>query len=397
MTLHPPSPNVVIEIFSDEDFVDLETEKNKQKEIVVDPPKTEPKKVHPFFLAKRTKTAPQETPTKNAVREKKTAKDTPVANAVAPIDSTPKASLTDHIQRTKEIDARFFSNKKINPFFLKPQTSSAVDQSSEEMIQLAGIEPPLSVPIHVNYSARAPVQVKEKRFQNRDSTHELSVPKESYFASRCTLQSSPSDTMRPTPRMLNLREKYAPKKLEDFLPIQQTIIQLLSTWLNNFSPPKVRPAPNPTKPKKKRRYDSDEEEDFVVDTEDEYEPEQEPETDLPTESGPIEFKPIPTFKSVYLFGPTGSAKSVILNYVLEGYHILEINAGMKRSPKDISKMCSEATQSHLVENGIQRRVILFEDAEVIFESDKGYWGSIESLISTTKVPIILVANGNSFD
>jgi len=99
-----------------------------------------------------------------------------------------------------------------------------------------------------------------------------------------------------------------------------------------------------------------------------------------------------------LSGPEGVGKtSAVYSMVeeLSGY-VYEINASQARGRKDIMANLKELSTTQLVHqnqgtssNEFQKGVILFEDVDVLFESDKGFWSVMEHVLSISRRPIIL--------
>ncbi|KAF7728778.1 hypothetical protein EC973_005616 [Apophysomyces ossiformis] len=125
------------------------------------------------------------------------------------------------------------------------------------------------------------------------------------------------------------------------------------------------------------------------------------------------------FKSnmIVLFGEHGAGKtaSVYTAAEEEGYQVFEIYAGMKRSGKDVAAAVGEMTQSHQVKYGGKRMqtrkdisalfdaesdqtmdpkqsLILLEEADLLFEQDKGFWSVVMEIAETSKRPIVITCN-----
>ena len=128
-----------------------------------------------------------------------------------------------------------------------------------------------------------------------------------------------------------------------------------------------------------------------------------------------------------LVGPNGVGKTASV-YALAhemGFKVLEVNASSSRNGRQVLTNLREATQSHdvrkkaeshfLLQNKQQQKqsqkdggqkqpqqvertaLILFEDIDLIFgESDEGFYSAVNTLIATTKRPIILTTSKSSF-
>ncbi|TDH69651.1 uncharacterized protein CCR75_009361 [Bremia lactucae] len=121
-----------------------------------------------------------------------------------------------------------------------------------------------------------------------------------------------------------------------------------------------------------------------------------------------------------LEGESGSGKSAAVYACAEelGYEIIEINAAQNRSGKNILELCGEATQStrvlHVGGQGESKKLhkkkrrrqsesrksldkataaslslVLFEDVDLIFDEDKGFFNAICSIAKHSKCPIVV--------
>lgn len=105
-----------------------------------------------------------------------------------------------------------------------------------------------------------------------------------------------------------------------------------------------------------------------------------------------------------------------------GWTVLEINASNSRTGRDISSLFSEATHSHSVRtyfgtneeeaegapleavtapNGTaspspSALVLVFEEVDIVFDEDKGFFAALRSLIVSSKRPVVLTCNSMSF-
>ena len=135
--------------------------------------------------------------------------------------------------------------------------------------------------------------------------------------------------------------------------------------------------------------------------------------------------------SIFLVGPNGIGKTAAV-YALAhemGFKVLELNASSTRSGKKVLTNLREATQSHSVKKNEKAKkkgdkpknssnkhdpnlstvsmkkkksidkttLILFEDIDIVFDDlDEGFHAAINSLIMTTKRPIVLTTSSQNF-
>ena len=155
------------------------------------------------------------------------------------------------------------------------------------------------------------------------------------------------------------------------------------------------------------------------------------------------------YNVVLLSGPAGCGKSAAIHAASQqcGYSIIEMNASEKRTGKAVQVKCGEATQSHGLQkwqgsaaqekppepkNGdsLKRKkadskltlkkkaktagasttaasassdtvaeasLIVFEEIDVLFDDDQGFFAALSTLESTTKRPIVLTSTSTSVE
>jgi DNA polymerase III delta prime subunit len=111
-----------------------------------------------------------------------------------------------------------------------------------------------------------------------------------------------------------------------------------------------------------------------------------------------------------LEGPVGSCKSAAVYACAEqlGLGVIEINAGMHRSAKDLESMIGELIHSHTIRKsalpnangnkgsvGVQS-LILIEDADILFSRDETMWKILQSYAISSKRPIVITCNELNF-
>ncbi|KAK9761006.1 hypothetical protein K7432_014442 [Basidiobolus ranarum] len=121
-----------------------------------------------------------------------------------------------------------------------------------------------------------------------------------------------------------------------------------------------------------------------------------------------------TSKVILLGGEIGTCKTSAVYACAEsaGYEVFEINPGMKRSGRDMLNLVGEMSQSHLVasrgwnsksdilvptepntkQSNTKQSLILIEEADILFEEDRNFWGSIVTLVEKSKRPVVITCN-----
>ncbi|KAL2409817.1 hypothetical protein ABEF92_006946 [Exophiala dermatitidis] len=263
-------------------------------------------------------------------------------------------------------------------------------------------------------------------------------PHISSLKSRIELDLSPFDKgIAAGPQMWP--QDYAPTCWQDVLQPQA---QILHDWLGTLKVHQIQsgklvPKAKAQIMKKRRKRRSDELDDFIVNSDEENE---EP-------SGK---------NAILIAGPPGCGKTAaVFAVALQlGFEIFEIHAGMRRSARDIQEKVGDMTQNHLVQQASslsnlsrassmsldestvvppcsgplpanqptmgsfitlgkgrantkpseepsgkevkvkaqKQSLILFEEVDIVFDEDKGFWAGVQSLIRTSKRPVIMTCN-----
>jgi DNA polymerase III delta prime subunit len=215
----------------------------------------------------------------------------------------------------------------------------------------------------------------------------------------------------------------------------------LHDWLSNLQVHQVQSGKSqkgkpPTPKKLRRKRKSDEMDDFIEDSD-----------------GDSARSTVNGKNAILLVGPPGSGKTASVFAVARqlGFEVFEIHPGMRRSARDIQDKVGDMTQNHLVQqssslsressasigdetllthghlpanqktmaafmnSGAARKgkqqklaepkeskdpraksqkqsLILFEEVDILFEEDKGFWSHVIWLIKTSKRPVILTCN-----
>ncbi|KIW21105.1 hypothetical protein PV08_01684 [Exophiala spinifera] len=231
-------------------------------------------------------------------------------------------------------------------------------------------------------------------------------------------------------------QEYGPTCWQEVLQEQS---QVLYDWLSNLQVHHVQTGAQmlKTKPtaKKRRKRKTDELDDFIAHSDDD-------EDQSLASHGK---------NAILIVGPCGCGKTASVYAIAQqlGFEVFEMHPGMRRSARDIQEKVGDMTQNHLVqqadtqsrrssvssaapetsllpeasstnqtsiaslwgmskpskqkgttdnnkqENKVRSQkqsLILFEEVDILFEEDKGFWSGVQSLISSSKRPVIMTCN-----
>lgn len=294
--------------------------------------------------------------------------------------------------------------------------------------------------------------------QELDAFMDIYFPHWNTFPS-CVVMSQ-SVWRKDSPNQQQWGEKYRPKHLNGLLGARYNYLYL-KDWLHQMkieplsAPSSDTPKKKPTRRKKQKKIvvfdeyadedmmrglslqeDDDDDDDFML-----------------TPKKKLNKKPSMKSNIILLVGDHGVGKTAAVYTIAEQmeYQVFEINAGSKRSGKDIVSMVGEMTKSHLVtfhtpsifnpppqapaslgkkkklkpnfspsaqlasqqKNGLlkhfavknepkkkpttnntKQSLILLEEVDLLFEEDKGFWASVIDLSQKSKRPIVMTCNGN---
>lgn len=97
-------------------------------------------------------------------------------------------------------------------------------------------------------------------------------------------------------------------------------------------------------------------------------------------------------RSIIIQGPSGSGKTHFVRQIASNYHlkILELNVSNHRSKSSVKKILGEASQTFTIDQGENSGAMIFiDDIDVILDPDKGFFQGIESIITSTKCPVLM--------
>jgi len=269
----------------------------------------------------------------------------------------------------------------------------------------------------------------------------LNMPMSNVLKSRIVAQTSAFDRgMASGPHIWP--QTYAPECWQEVL---QPKAQILHDWLSNLEVHNVQTGhaqakQKSTAQKKRHKRKSVEMDDFIAGSDND---------ELNDKHS--------SKNAILLTGPSGCGKTASIYAVAHqlGFEVFEINPGMRRNARDIMDQVGDMTQNHLVQKatgissrrssvsasdseyapplpisppanqktmasfmgpskkskraaftdtegskeikskGQKQSLILFEEVDILFDEDKGFWTAVQALIHTSKRPVILTCNDSS--
>ena len=203
--------------------------------------------------------------------------------------------------------------------------------------------------------------------------------------------------------------KYAPQCAEDIIG-NSSVVMNLASWLGQWEARDLRSKRKQAKHFGGNNDDSSEcsSDDFISSGSSSGEDSDSDGVDLPN--------------TALLVGANGVGKTATV-YALAhemGFKVMEVNASSARNGRQVLANLREATQSHDVRGGAgvggglmpqqnnsqntktkkqrQTALILFEDIDLTFdeETDTGFYAAVNSLIASTKRPILLTTSNENF-
>lgn len=233
-------------------------------------------------------------------------------------------------------------------------------------------------------------------------------------------------------------DRWRPMKADQVLGNEQRSL-LLRNWLKELEVTGEvkggRVIKNVERRKKRAKGEVD---DFIVDDEDEawFDQFRKPavegssEADLDQKDVSLDY----LMNAIILQGPTGSGKTAAVYACAAelGFEVFEIYPGSgRRSGKDIGHAVGNLGRNHMVSSGgmgggatwkgsrsaktfgevskesdscLQQSIsaprqslILLEEVDLLYEEDKGFWAAVVELISTSKRPVVMTCNGESYN
>lgn len=232
-------------------------------------------------------------------------------------------------------------------------------------------------------------------------------------------------------------QEYGPTGWQEVLQEQS---QVLHDWLSNLQVHQVQtgahmPKAKLSTTKKRRKRKTEEMDDFIAHSEED------------------EDQSVVSYgkNAILIVGPCGCGKTASVYAIAQqlGFEVFEMHPGMRRSARDIQEKVGDMTQNHLVqqadsqsrrssvsstapetapgseplstnqqsiaglwgmskgskqkgitdnnkqENKVRSQkqsLILFEEVDILFEEDKGFWSGVQALISSSKRPVIMTCN-----
>lgn len=98
-------------------------------------------------------------------------------------------------------------------------------------------------------------------------------------------------------------------------------------------------------------------------------------------------------KALLLVGPCSCGKTSLVRAIAqsEGLAVVLSSCKDQRNGQALQRLLGEATQSRKVESMWKPSLVLLDDVDVVFDSDKGFHKAVNDVISRSKQPVVLTA------
>ena len=182
----------------------------------------------------------------------------------------------------------------------------------------------------------------------------------SEFTSHCNVEQSRCDEESVISKSMEIISQ------SPSCPTFADVSQSLTTWLNTWAG--TRSTKGTSKKKRSSKWDQLIDDDYDSDMDD-----------------------YPNVLAI--IGPNGSGKTNAVHLCANemGMNVIEIGCGQLRSGAAVKKLIIEATQSHGLSGDKGVNLILFDEVDIIFEEDVGFYNAIQQIAKSSRSPIVLTS------